>query len=272
MPTAQQKEADKANVPAVIPGGGAVVPAGMMEAFLVDAGKGFEKSTAQNFAIPFIYLLQDLSPQTKKREEVYVEGAEPGMFFNSVTNELYGRELEVVQCDFEFVYNVWVPRNQGGGYVGTAQTLAQAAELQKGFPKPTQVVDTANHYLLAYSNRNAEFNPAILSLTSTKLGASRKWMSMIEEIKLNAGEGKKVSAPSYARRYILKSFETTNMKGTFFNLRVVPVEGDAGWVADPVLFAKAKKFYEERTAGRVGADYTKADEVVEAEVEDGPRM
>jgi hypothetical protein len=40
-------------------------------------------------------LAQDTTPQAKKREDAYIEGLEPGMFFNSITGEIYGETVTI---------------------------------------------------------------------------------------------------------------------------------------------------------------------------------
>lgn len=40
-------------------------------------------------------LAQDTTPQAKKREDSYIDGLEPGMYFNSITGEIYGASLTI---------------------------------------------------------------------------------------------------------------------------------------------------------------------------------
>lgn len=50
---------------------------------------GFENVTSENMAMPFIKLISDASPENKKTNEKYIEGAAPGMIVNTVTKKLY---------------------------------------------------------------------------------------------------------------------------------------------------------------------------------------
>ena len=43
-----------------------------------------------DITIPRVDVLQALSPQRKKTNAEYIEGAEEGMLFNTVTKQLYG--------------------------------------------------------------------------------------------------------------------------------------------------------------------------------------
>jgi hypothetical protein len=237
--------------------------AAMHEILLQHAGEGLENATARDFAIPFLLLLQDLSPQVKKREPTYVDGAEAGMWFNAVTGELFDKLL-VIPVDFQKVYNEWVPRDEGGGFV---KSWADPGEAQQNKKDDTVIVDTANHYVLAQS-KDKSWSQAIVSMTSTKLKVSRQWMSKISQRLLTVGDQKKV-APSYSTIYELGSVSTKNDKGTFFIPSVTPVD----WVQDPHLLQEAMDFRSSIKQGLKGADFST---VVEAEVEEagaaaGPR-
>ena len=64
----------------------------MVAAQSEDSGSGFEETSAESFAIPFLSILQSGSPQCKKSDGAYIKGAEEGMLFNSVTGDMYGEE------------------------------------------------------------------------------------------------------------------------------------------------------------------------------------
>ena len=53
------------------------------------AGKGLENIDKDDLALPFLKLLQSGSYETKKKHAKYVDGAEAGMFYNTVTKKLY---------------------------------------------------------------------------------------------------------------------------------------------------------------------------------------
>ena len=56
--------------------------------FEADAKLGLENMDQDDLALPFLKLLQNSSDETKKKHSSYVEGAEPGMFYNTVTKKL----------------------------------------------------------------------------------------------------------------------------------------------------------------------------------------
>lgn len=231
--------------------------------FAQDAGVGSEDLGANDRVTPFIGLIQGLSPQVDPNKPQYIEGARIGSIFNSVTNELYAT-LRVVPVLFNKVYNAWVPRDLGGGFLGSyadpelqIPIFVPPNQSQDG-DQPVQIVETANWYVLA-EGTDGTWAPAIISMTSTKLKASRKW-GTLTTIAMN-----KHKAPIYANIYTLSSASETNEKGTFANYKIE----NSGFVTKD-LYLLAKDFRTLIEAGVVKADMTKSTDaqIVDAEVVD----
>ena len=53
------------------------------EGFEEFAHHGFEETTSEDLAIPFLRVLAQLSPQVNKRDAAYVKYADAGMLFNT---------------------------------------------------------------------------------------------------------------------------------------------------------------------------------------------
>ncbi len=64
-----------------------------------DANTGLSNMSMEDLSIPFLRILGDMSPQVKKSKEEYVEGAEPGMIFNTVTREIFNGEKGCLSMD-----------------------------------------------------------------------------------------------------------------------------------------------------------------------------
>ena len=75
-------------------GGG--LPAELAEAFEADSGSGFEGVTTDDLQIPFIRLIQALSPQIDKSDSNYIEGSGAGDIFNTVTKQHWAGDEGVV--------------------------------------------------------------------------------------------------------------------------------------------------------------------------------
>lgn len=214
---------------------GALVVAEMEDIFAQDQGVGLDE-VVKDIALPFISVLQALSPQINKRKEQYIEGAEAGMMFNTVTSQLYDGEMgvDMISCFYEKVVNEWIPRDSGGGYVATHADMDEAkANAQPG----NQLVETANYYVLVRNVETDAWEPAVLSMTSTKLKISRRWNSLMNMLKVNI-KGQRVTPPLQGTIWHFTTVEQTNDKGTFFNLRVE----FKSMVPNPELYASAKEF------------------------------
>ena len=83
---------------------------------------GFSEVTSEDLAIPFLRILAALSPEVNKRDGKHVEGAEAGMVFNTVLNEIYDGEagIDVVPAYYNRRFIEWIPCESGkGGYAGS---------------------------------------------------------------------------------------------------------------------------------------------------------
>ena len=88
----------------------------MLEA---DAGVGLENITTEDMQIPFIRIIQALSPQLQKDDPLYIKGAEQGDIFNTVSQEIYKQDegVIVVPAFFEKKFLEFQLRSSGGGFV-----------------------------------------------------------------------------------------------------------------------------------------------------------
>lgn len=217
--------------------------------FAADAGMGMEGVDRDSFAIPFIALLQGLSPQLET-----VEGARPGLFINTITDELF-KEVLVVPCAYQRRYLRWAPRSEGGGYKGEYNPIDIETGKIVGVEKDAEgrlklegdeLKDTRNHFVLMQSESGA-WQPALLSLSSTQIKKSKRWMSRIQGVELRTAEGKAFNPPSFSHVYRLKSVKEENSKGSWWGLDVELVEA----VQDAELYHKAKDFNKQVAAGEV---------------------
>jgi len=100
---------------------------------LLSAGTGLEEASADDYAIPFLRILQSMSPQLKKSDGKYIQGAEEGNFFNTVTESVYdGTEgVMIIPCAYKKKYIEWVTRGNGGGFVSDEHSASILKECKK---------------------------------------------------------------------------------------------------------------------------------------------
>lgn len=240
-------------------GTGVAVPQDMIADLQQFAGAG-QAQDASDFAIPFLQILQNLSPQCKQGHAKQIKGLVAGMIFNTVNNEAFdGQEgVVVVPCFFDTTFVEWKPRESGGGLVAvhdrkTGERLeAQSQRDEKNhsiLPNGNEIRRTAQYYVLLVG-KNGKASPAIISMSSTQLKVSRKWNTAIADAVITINETN-YPAPSFAKKYKLTTWLETKGKDDWFSWKVE----DAGFLGseDKALFAKAKEFYVSVSSGKVKA-------------------
>jgi hypothetical protein len=196
--------------------------------FFEDAGAGNEQMTADYLTIPYLSILQDMSPAAKKRGEQYVEGAEPGMFINSVSQEIYSGEVGVVvvNCFFQPRYVEWVPRDQGGGWVATYVPGSQPKTLvDPATGRNSNVLESGNnlnmtHYHMCLVLNDDEAQEVVIGMSRSQIKHSLKWNSKFQMLRWRTSEGKKFQPPRFATKWRLSTFLDSNESGEWFNLKI----------------------------------------------------
>lgn len=199
------------------------------------AKEGFEDNTPEDIQIPFITLLQALSPQV---QEGTVPGAAAGKMLNSVTDELYPDSIEFVPAFKERAFVEWVDRDHGGGFVArhekdsefVAKAKAAAGtrfgKLKSPDDDTHDLVETV-YVFGVVCQPDSEPQMAVISFTSTKLKVFRKWNTTMSMLTVPTAGGGKIQPPLFAHRVRISSAQETNKKNQkFFNFRIEPAEGD----------------------------------------------
>ena len=93
-----------------------------------DAGGGFENQDEDDYQIPFLIVLQKGSPQCDPDNAAYDKDAAPGMFMNTVSEELYD-EVTIVGAITEHCFTEWKPDR--GGFVGKHAKNSDVVKLAK---------------------------------------------------------------------------------------------------------------------------------------------
>ena len=225
--------------------------------FEEDAAKGLGKIGQEDLALPFLKILGQLSPEVNKRDGKYVEGAEPGMIFNSVSGDLYDgvKGIDVIPCFYKLEYVEWKDRGEGPGapvhvYDSSSDIISKTkpdANYKDRLPNGNYVEKTASHFVIITGDSPST---ALISMKSTQLKISRKWNSMMSGIKLQGQTGLYTPA-SFSHIYRLKTTQLSNDKGTWFGWEVSKVEKNT----DATLYNQAKSFSESISKGAVRAKH-----------------
>jgi hypothetical protein len=235
--------------------------------FVADSGAGFEDSDKESYAIPFLSILQSGSPQCKRSDGAYIKGAEEGMLYNSVTGEVTSGDegILVVPCYYTRNFIEWIPRSDGGGINGT-HTVAEAEILSKtlktikvmdnGKEKEIQVLpngntlsDTRNHYLI-HIKPNGDICPLVAGMSSSQIKASKKWMTLMQGIRIQGKE-----APMFSQIYKITTIPLKNNEGSWYGFKIDHVKQ----IDNVEIYNAAKEFRELVKSGNVKIDGQETD-------------
>jgi|TARA_R110000796_G_scaffold200719_1_gene316751 hypothetical protein len=220
------------------------------------AGEGavFDSSEME---IPFVRLIQALSPQISKKKPEYIEGASMGDIFNNVTKQFWSGEegITVVPCFQKTAYLEFVPREQGGGFKGEISpsdpilqrtTRSGPKEI---LPHGNELVKSDQHFCLVLGE-DGMYQLAVVDMKSSQLKHSRRWKTQIAMQKVKHPKtGAMVTPAVFATMWKLTSTEDSNDQGEWANYQVEKV----GLVQDREILQAAKSFRDSIAAGEVKA-------------------
>ena len=179
---------------------------------------GFEGADYESYATPFLRILQQNSPQVLEDSENYIQGSKPGLFFNNVTNKIYGKSIGVIPVRFERMFVEWKPNREGFVALHDVEEGLKISDPGKVFGSrihtETENVlqDTHTFYVLIAGSE--EEGPLVLPLTSTGIRHSRKWLSMARMLRLP----NRSPAPLYSSIYNITTVLNENDQGRWYQV------------------------------------------------------
>lgn len=160
----------------------AVVATDVPEHIRTQGSRGSENVDMQDLVIPRVELVQALSKCLEAGDAGFIEGARPGMFYNSVTRHLYGENVIVCPVFFRKQWLAWKDRKLaeggfGGAFDSMQDCLARINEEQDA--QLWEAVETAQQIVLVVDLDTYDTHEAIVSMARTKMKVSRQWNSLI---------------------------------------------------------------------------------------------
>ena len=226
------------------------LPANILEQ---DAVGGLEGISHDDLATPRLKILMQLSPELESNEK-----ARAGMIFNTVTGEVYsGKEgILVLPCSFQRQYVEWEERGQGSGapvnvYGADSDILQKVTRDQSNkdrLENGNYVETCANHFVLLLDKETKSGSPALITMKSTQLKKSRRWNSMMLNLKIQGSNGPFTPA-SYSHIYKLSVDKEKNDLGSWFGWNIERIKP----LTDQNVYALAKEFAESVKTGSVKA-------------------
>lgn len=222
-------------------------------------GEGFEDIGAEELIRPRLKVLQVTSDQCKRAHSAYIEGAEPGMFYNTSTGKIYNGEkgLNVVIVGFTHHFVQYKGMKPGGGWAQNhhlqSPIVAKAIAANGGkinkelhvLVPPTaeepgrkdKLAESFDFMLMVLDESGSEIPdllPCAFSMQSTKCRTAREWLSKLHQVqvlkKLPNGGKRKIKPPMRLHRTHLSTFLDTNGNDNFYSVSVSPIEGAKSWL------------------------------------------
>jgi hypothetical protein len=245
----------------------------------------FESQSEQQFSLddlatPWLRVLQPLSGAVQKKGEEYVQGAEPGMFFNTASKELWDGEegIHFIPVYHEVSYTEWTK--------GSKTVKSKFVKDHRTVALPTQQDDDNNEVLangnvLRFAHKYFGFvtnvedgavTPVIFNLAGMQRRKARAWNTAMDawrEPKSN-GSGFFKPHPFYGV-YLIKTVFESNDKGNWYGIELpvrVALTKDLpnGWT----IFQEAALFAQNAHKGLVKeAAIEDAEDVVITKPNDG---
>ena len=211
-----------------------------------NASQGFENVKTTSLALPILKLLQNGSGEAQKRNQNYVDGAEPGMLLNTVTKKLYdgAKGVSVIPCHYKLEYQEWADFGTGSGrpeniFPDGSDILAQTTKDGSGkdrLENGNYILTVGQHFVLIVGDDGTE--QALVSMSSSQGKISRKWNSMMMSISFDGKNGP-YTPPSFSHSYKLTTVLNSGKGNQWYGYNVIK----EGPVKDESLYERARKFY-----------------------------
>jgi len=245
------------------------LPANLISEMATDSGLGLSNVTADDMQIPFLRILQALSPQLVKTNSDYIKGAEQGDIFNTVTHQVWKADegIVVVPCYFEQKLLEFVPRSQGGGFVQELpKNHPDVLNVQRDketnmdiLPSGNELVRTGQHYVKILNEELGMLEPAIIDMKKTQIRRSKIWVTQMSMQTIKLQDGTSKPAPMFANKWKLKTVADGNDKGSWYSWQIEKV----GMVDSMDMYNECKEFHNSVASGEIKATAV-ADEIDQA--------
>ena len=231
----------------------------MLEA---DAGVGLENITTEDMQIPFIRIIQALSPQLQKDDPLYIKGAEQGDIFNTVSQEIYKQDegVTLVPAFFEKKFLEFQLRSSGGGFVRELAaddkdiTMTSREGTIEMLPNGNELVRTHQHLVIAKS-ADGTIAPSVLDMKKTQLKVSRRWNTLKNSARLPSG----ALMPIYGTAWRVTTVLESNDQGKWFNYKLDRINKITPEIEKMML--EARNMYQGVSKGEVKMAAAPADDM-----------
>lgn len=206
----------------------ASVDEALLATIIGDAGRD-GGITAKDVAIPFLKVVQALTPERQRSSDKYIAGLEEGDILDAATGRFWkGSEgIVVIPVRFQRSYTEWKPKR--GGFVadyGTDDTVYKTgvkdAEGRIINPKTGNVLQEAMlYYVFVVDPTDGSYQQNVLSLTSTQMRKARKWNAELRAIRAtNPANGGSFNPPIFFTAFRITTVPENKGEHNWMGVRI----------------------------------------------------
>lgn len=189
-----------------------------------ESRQGLENIGQEDMAIPFLKILEKLSPEVdKQKPDRFIDGAEAGDIWDSVNEILYKQEdgLYVIPLTYKKEDIEWRLRSAGGGLVRIYPTseniLAKTKKSADGkrdmLMDDTEILRTHQHLVIVVTKDGGQY-PAIIAMTKSRMKDSKAWNSKLAGLKFEDKDGS-YTPPSFGTIWHITTKGKSNDQGSW---------------------------------------------------------
>tara|TARA_Y100000114_G_scaffold48408_2_gene44095 strand:- start:1658 stop:2458 length:801 start_codon:yes stop_codon:yes gene_type:complete len=250
--------------------------ANVMDDLYASAGEGLENVGAEDMQIPFLRILQPLSPQLNKQDSKYIKGASGGDLFNTVTGQFWDSEegVSVIPCAYQMKYLEFQLRENGGGFMGELDPNSpdirstERNGANEMLPSGNELVRSAQFLVLAFGDDGIP-QQMICDMKKTQMKIAKQWNTRRAGMKLVHPEKGLFTPPMWATVWKLTSVQESNDKGSWFNYQIA--QGDVKEVSSDIL-VQARDLYNQFKKGEIKTAAGTAEEMNQSASDEGDEI
>jgi hypothetical protein len=239
--------------------------ANIMDDLYASAGQGLENVSAEDMQIPFMRILQPLSPQLIKSDSKFIKGASAGDLFNTVTGQFWEADegVTVIPCAYQMKFLEFQLRESGGGFLGEIDPndpdirKAQRMGSNEILPSGNELVRSAQFLILAV-DANGITSQLICDMKKTQMKVAKQWNTRRAGLKIMHPEKGLFNPPMWATVWQLRTVQESNDKGSWFNYSVSQCSIDD---VPQSAVLEARDLYEQFRKGEIKTSAGTADEM-----------
>jgi hypothetical protein len=246
--------------PAVVQGGAVALAAETDDLLAQAAGMGTQDMTQQDRVIPFLRMIQSLSPQRTRGKPEYIPGVEEGDIFNTVTGKIFKGEAGalVVPVTYQRRYTEWWPR--GGEKKGLVKDWGTDASALEGShrnergkditPDGTEITVSGDYFAFLLDEASGTWEPVLISMSGTQMKKARQWNTRLSNARVQA-KGQLIAAPLFYHAWRMTAVPESNDDGAWMGWKIEVEKPIFEYPFGAALFKEAMSLNKKVAAGEV---------------------